>query len=232
MVNKRRWDFFFSKNKSWNLVIVYECRFTINLPLTMSIERIRKHIIENAQKEAEQIIKTAEEQFSAQVDVAKVSIEKQYHEMLQKEEERFKENRKMALSTLKTDYKMKLLEIKNNITDDVLIRAVSRIQSLSYNNYLALLNKWLSNIPDHLEGQLFVNAMDLKRITDDFIGSINKGRKAKIILNKTAIEIKGGFILKTKHYEIDYTLDTIVKNLRTTLIPKLNDMLRLSDVEL
>ena len=53
--------------------------------------------------------------------------------------------------------------------------------------------------------------MDLKRITDDFIGSINKGRKAKIILNKTAIEIKGGFILKTKHYEIDYTLDTIVK---------------------
>jgi len=232
MVNKRRWDFFFSKNKSWDLVIVYECRFTINLPLTMSIERIRKHIIENAQKEAEQIIKTAEEQFSAQVDVAKVSIEKQYHEMLQKEEERFKENRKMALSTLKTDYKMKLLEIKNNITDDVLIRAVSRIQSLSYNNYLALLNKWLSNIPDHLEGQLFVNAMDLKRITDDFIGSINKGRKAKIILNKTAIEIKGGFILKAKHYEIDYSLDTVVKNLRTTLIPKLNDMLRLSDVEL
>jgi len=198
----------------------------------MSIERIRKHIIENAQKEAEQIIKTAEEQFSAQVDVAKVSIEKQYHEMLQKEEERFKENRKMALSTLKTDYKMKLLEIKNNITDDVLIRAVSRIQSLSYNNYLALLNKWLSNIPDHLEGQLFVNAMDFKRIADNFIGSINKGRKAKIILNKTAIEIKGGFILKAKHYEIDYSLDTVVKNLRTTLIPKLNDMLRLSDVEL
>ena len=206
--------------------------FSINLPLTMSIERIRKHIIENAQKEAEQIIKTAEEQFSAQVDVAKVSIEKQYHEMLQKEEERFKENRKMALSTLKTDYKMKLLEIKNNITDDVLIRAVSRIQSLSYNNYLALLNKWLSNIPDHLEGQLFVNAMDFKRIADNFIGSINKGRKAKIILNKTAIEIKGGFILKAKHYEIDYSLDTVVKNLRTTLIPKLNDMLRLSDVEL
>ena len=57
-------------------------------------------------KEAEQIIKTAEEQFSAQVDVAKVSIEKQYHEMLQREEERFKENMKMALSTLKTDYKM------------------------------------------------------------------------------------------------------------------------------
>jgi len=232
MVNKRRWDFFFSKNKSWNLVIVYECRFTINLPLTMSIERIRKHIIENAQKEAEQIIKTAEEQFSAQVDVAKVSIEKQYHETLQKEEERFKEDMKRAISTLKTDYKMRLLEIKNSLVDDVISHAINRIQLLNDDDYLALLKKWLSNIPDHLEGQLFVNAMDLKRITDDFIGSINKGRKAKIILNKTAIEIKGGFILKTKHYEIDYTLDTIVKNLRTTLIPKLNDMLRLSDVEL
>ncbi|OHB42191.1 MAG: hypothetical protein A2Y11_04000 [Planctomycetes bacterium GWC2_39_26] len=206
--------------------------FSINLPLTMSIERIRKHIIENAQKEAEQIIKTAEEQFSAQVDVAKVSIEKQYHETLQKEEERFKEDMKRAISTLKTDYKMRLLEIKNSLVDDVISHAINRIQLLNDDDYLALLKKWLSNIPDHLEGQLFVNAMDFKRIADNFIGSINKGRKAKIILNKTAIEIKGGFILKTKHYEIDYTLDTIVKNLRTTLIPKLNDMLRLSDVEL
>ena len=128
----------------------------------MSIERIRKHIIENAQKEAEQIIKTAEEQFSAPVDVAKVSLEKQYHEMLQRKKNVSKQKHENGFNTLKTDYKMKLLEIKNNITDDVLIHAVSRIQSLSDNNYLALLNKWLSNIPDHLEGQLFVNANGFK----------------------------------------------------------------------
>ena len=69
-------------------------------------------------------------------------------------------------------------------------------------------------------------------MTNAFIDDINKSRKARISLNTTTIDIKGGFIVKTKHYEIDYALDTIVKNLRTTLIPMLNDMLQLSDVEL
>ena len=127
---------------------------------------------------------------------------------------------------------MELLEVKNKVIDSVLERAISRIQSLPDNDYLTLMGKWLAKIPDHLEGELSLNTRDLKRITNAFIDDINKGRKARISLNTTAIDIKGGFIVKTKHYEIDYALDTIVKNLRTTLIPKLNDMLRLSDTEL
>ena len=198
----------------------------------MSIERIRNYIIENAQKEAEQIIKTAEKQFHTAVEAMKRSREKQYKEMLRTEDERLREGMKSTLITVTSDYKMRLLEMKNRVIDDVLTRAISRIQSLSDDDYLALLGKWLANVPDHLEGKLFVNARDLKRITNVFIGAINKNRKANIVMNTHAIEIKGGFIVKTGHYEIDYTLDTIVKNLRTTLIPKLSDMLQLSDAEL
>ena len=35
-----------------------------------------------------------------------------------------------------------------------------------------------------------------------------------------AVDVKGGFIVKTKHYEIDYVLDTIVKNLPYDVNPK------------
>ncbi|HHT9108829.1 MAG TPA: V-type ATP synthase subunit E [Candidatus Wunengus sp. YC64] len=198
----------------------------------MSIERIRNYIIENAQREAEQIIKTAEEQFRNETESASLSLGKKYQEMLHADEEHLREDMKRYLSNVKSDYRMELLEVKNKIIDDVLYRAISRIQSLPDNEYLTLMGKWLANITDHLEGELFVNARGLKRITNAFIEDINKGRKARINLNTTTIDIKGGFILKTKHYEIDYTLDTIVKNLRTTLIPKLNDMLILSDTEL
>jgi V/A-type H+-transporting ATPase subunit E len=198
----------------------------------MSIERIRNYIIENARKEAEQIIKTAEKQFHTEVEAMKRSREKQHKEMLHTEEVRLREGMKSTLITVKSDYKMRLLEMKNRVIDDVLTRAISRIQSLSDDDYLALLGKWLATVPDHLKGQLFVNARDLKRITNVFIGAINKNRKATIVMNTHALEIMGGFIVKAEHYEIDYTLDTIVKNLRTTLIPKLRDMLQLSDAEL
>ncbi|MBI2556331.1 MAG: hypothetical protein HY607_10975 [Planctomycetes bacterium] len=198
----------------------------------MSIERIRNYIIENAQKEAEQIIKTAEEQFRNETESAKHSLGKEYQEMLQADEKRLMEDMKRFLGKFKSDCKMELLEVKNKVIDSVLERAIGRIQSLPDNDYLILMRRWLTNIPDHIEGQLLVNARDLKRITNAFIDDINKSRKARISLNTTAMDIKSGFIIKTKHYEIDYSLDTIVKNLRTTLIPKLNDMLRLSDVEL
>lgn len=200
--------------------------------LFMSIERIRNYILENAQKEAEQIIKTAEDQFQTQVEATKRSLEKQYQEMLHYEEERLKESIKNKLITLKREYKMKLLEAKNRLIDDILVRAMDRIQSFPDEDYLALIGKWMANIPDQREGELFVNTRDLKRITNTFIDDINKKRKARINLNTTAIDIKGGFILRTGHYEIDYTLDTVLQNLRTMLAPKLGDILRLSDIYL
>lgn len=197
----------------------------------MSIERIKNYIIENAQKEAEQIIKAAEGQFRNKIECAKLFLEKQYKEMLHTEEERLMEDMKSTLIIVKSDYKMKLLEMKNSVIDNILERAMSRIQSLSDGDYLTLIGRWLADIPDHLEGELFFNARDLQRITNVFIENIDKKRQTKIALSTNPIGIRGGFIVKTANYEIDCTLDTIVKNLRTTLIPKLSDMLRLSDTE-
>jgi len=198
----------------------------------MSIERIRNYIIENAQKEAEQIIKTSEEKFRNDTESAKLSLEKKYQEMLQADEKHLREDMKRYLGRLKSDCKMKLLEVKNKVIDSVLDRAIGRIQSLPDDEYLALIGKWLAKVPDNLEGELFVSAADLKRIPGNFIDDLNRNRKAKVCLSKNAVDVKGGFILKTRNYEIDYSLDTIVKNLRPTLIPELNIMLKLSDNEL
>jgi len=198
----------------------------------MSIERIRNYIIENAKKEAEQLIKTAEEQFRNETVSAKLSLEKKYQEMLQADEEHLREDMKRLLGKLKSDCKMELLEVKNKVIDSVLESAISRIQSLPDDEYLALIGKWLAKATDNLEGELFVSVADLKRIPSNFIDDLNRSRKAKVCLSKIAVDVKGGFILKTRNYEIDYSLDTIVENLRTALIPKLNDMLQLSDTEL
>ncbi len=198
----------------------------------MSIERIRNYIIENAKKEAAQLIKTAKEQFRNETETAKLSLEKKCQEMLQADEKHLREDMERFLGKLKSDCKMELLEVKNKVIDSVLDRAISRIQALPDDEYLALIGKWLAKAPDNLEGELFVRVADLKRIPSNFIDDLNRNRKAKVCLSKNAVDVKGGFILKTRNYEIDYALDTIAKNLRTTLIPKLNDILKLSDTEL
>ncbi len=191
----------------------------------MSIERIRNYILENAQKEADLIIKKAEEQFLAEVHKARLSLEKQYQEKLQGDEKRLEDEMKLAINTLKNDYRMKILEMKNGLIDDILARAIHHIQSLSDSDYLSLLKRWMGNIPSHLEGQIFVNERDLNRVAGDFVHDINKDRKIRIIVSTKTIGIKGGFILKTRNYEIDYSLETMVKNLRPKLIPELSDIL-------
>ena len=128
----------------------------------MSIERIRNYIIENAQKEAEKIIKTAEKQFRNETESAKRTLEKKYQEMLQAGEKHFREDMKRFLGKFKSDCKMELLEVKNRVIDGVLERAIGRIQSLPDNDYLILIGKWLAKIPDHLEGELSLNTRDLK----------------------------------------------------------------------
>src|SRR3990167_428891 len=152
--------------------------------------------------------------------------------MLLDEEKRLKEDMQNALITLGSNYKMSLLEIKNNIIDNVMQDAINHIQSLSDNEYLVLIRSWIGNIADGTGGELLVDARDLKRMTGAFIDGINKERKEKIVLGVRLLDIKGGFILKTQYYEIDYTLDSIIKNLRTALTPELNKILQLSDIEL
>ena len=110
----------------------------------MSIERIRNYIIENAQKEAEKIIKTAEKQFRNETESAKLSLEKKYQEILQADEKHLREDMKRFLGKFKSDCKMELLEVKNRVIDGVLERAISRIQSLPDNDYLILIGKWLA----------------------------------------------------------------------------------------
>ncbi len=198
----------------------------------MSIERIKKHVLEGARKEAELILKAAEYQFRRETGNSRLSLEKKYREALQVEEARCREALQRTLAALKNELHRELLEVKNEMIAGVLARAANRIQAFTDGEYLAFMGKWLANVPDRLEGLMSVNAKDLKRMAGDFIDGINKGRKARIILNSTAINIQGGFIVKTNHYEIDYSLDSLVKNLRTQLIPGISDILQLSDIKL
>ena len=69
----------------------------------MSIERIRNYIIENAKKEAAQLIKTAEEQFRNETESAKLSLEKKYQEMLHADEKHLREDMKRYLGKLRSD---------------------------------------------------------------------------------------------------------------------------------
>lgn len=187
----------------------------------MSLERITKSILEDAEKEAARILHAAQAAIQRKIASVREELKKNLTERLKDVEAELEEKKAIELSNLRASYRQQLLEIKNTVIDDVFKRAVQQIVSLSDERYLSIIEKWLQAIST--AGQIFISSKDSKRITYEFISRINQSRKesSSLSLSKDFANISGGFMLKTEKFEIDHSLEAISLNLRERLGPEI-----------
>ncbi len=187
----------------------------------MSLEKIRESVIGKAQKEKEEIIARAKEGCEQKVRTAREVIKEVVERRLRGIEAEFREEIKRQIASLNREHRLRLLEMKNRIIDDIFIRAVDKVINLPDDKYLAMMERRLLKVDSNLPGKLFVNARDIKRMDQLFIDRINSRRQgdSRIDLNQDPIDIKGGFVFKTNKFEIDQTLDTIMVDLEKELAP-------------
>lgn len=187
----------------------------------MSLDRIKNSIIGKARKEAGAIIEEAEENLRRKVESARATLKNDFEQRLKIGEAALEEEKNREIVSLRAGYRMQLLTTKNQILDRIFDQAIHRIMTSPDETYLALLEKWIPKIDPNLPGQLLVNKSDLNRIGQEVMERINRLRKkeGQIILSPDPVDIKGGFILKTEKFDVDYTLDTLIENLRGELAP-------------
>lgn len=187
----------------------------------MSLEKIRDAVINKAEREKREIIDRAKAECEQKIRAAREAIKEGIERRLRGIEEEFQEEIKRHVISLNREHRLRLLEMKNRIIDNIFIQAVDMIVNQPDEKYLSIMERWLLKIDNDLPGKLFVNARDLKRIDHLFMERINSRRQSssKIDLNKDPLDIKGGFIFKTGRFEIDQTLDTFTADLRRELAP-------------
>ncbi|MGR3309612.1 MAG: V-type ATP synthase subunit E [Candidatus Brocadiales bacterium] len=185
------------------------------------MERITKSVIDDAEREAARILHAAQIATQRKIDSAKEELRKNLTERLKAVEVELEEKKAIELSNLGAGYKQRLLEVKNAAIDDVFKKAMQQVTLLPDKKYLSLIEKWLHAI--NTTGQISISRKDSKRINQEFVSKINQSRKksSKLSLSKDFADISGGFILKTKKFEIDYSLNTLASNLREQLGPKI-----------
>ena len=187
----------------------------------MSLDKIRDAVINKAQKEKEEIIARAKAVSELDVLAARKAIMEGIERRLGGIEAEFREEIKRQTASLNREHRLRLLEMKNRIIDDIFIRAIDKVINLPDDKYLAWMERRFLKIDRKLPGKLCVNARDLKRIDHLFMDRINSGRQegSRIDLNQDPIDIKGGFVFRTNKFEIDQTLDTIMVDLERELAP-------------
>lgn len=186
----------------------------------MSLERVKAQILEDARKEAEALIRTAREGLQNKLERARLSLREDLEERLTLLSRELQEEKRRALSNLQASYDLELLSLKNHIIDRLLGQALDRILSLPRGEYLTLLESWLRNTNIREKAELRLSSRDMKDIGPELVKKINESVQADLLhLSTSPIDIRGGFVLVTKDFEVDRSLDTLLRHLREELAP-------------
>lgn len=188
----------------------------------MSLEHIKVHILEQAKGEAERILKTAREGLELRLSSTRTSLREEMDKRLATLDQELREENARILTALRAQKQLRLLGLKNQIIEELFQQVLEHLLGLPTEEYLALLEGWLSRLELRERAYLRLSPQDTQRIGEELVRRINSSRKVEMLfLDSTPAPIKGGFILRTRKFEIDHSLETFLRQLREELTPEL-----------
>jgi len=179
-------------------------------------------IIKKIQQEKENQKREIEKEYAQKIEAIKKKyqeeIEKKTEELLKKALEEKEQKILQAKVQLSAETKNLVLAKKQKILDELYQEVLEYLGKLNETDYLKIISKFLEKCPE--EGNILVPP-HLKNITQKAISE--KGKNLPVI--ETNINSKGGFIFQTTNFEIDFTFERLVKNLRENTELKVSKIL-------
>jgi V/A-type H+-transporting ATPase subunit E len=184
------------------------------------IDRIVSEIQSDAEKEAAKIITAAEDaakkqeaDTQAKCDAEKADSDKLYEKELAREE-------KKTRSQCEQIEKLILLETRQSIIEDILIKAKAKILIQEKSEYFETILKLLAKSTQPEKGEILFNEKDLGRLPEDFEKKINEvatRNGGTLSISKDVAPITGGFILRYGNIEINSSIDAIFEENKEVL---------------
>lgn len=156
-------------------------------------------LISTRQKETESaVISAAQQKANAITAKGNEAARKEYDDYMKKAAVQLEQELANAKSSVDGDMKRKLLAYKVKTVDEVIEKTLKKLDSLSADEYFAILEKLLSRKIRSGEGTLHLGERDLKWLPDSFRKSVEKlaeNAGGKINISESPADIENGFIL-------------------------------------
>ena len=189
----------------------------------MPLDTIQQAVIASAQKEAEHIVKAAEQaardRVAREVDVIRREEDRRY----QVNARAIEESASRAVTQAKGEAAKQVLTRRNAVLDAVFAEAKQQILALSPDKYATQLRKRLEAAAGNIGGAVRVHPEDCIAMSS-VLAAFNTGRaeNARVVLDASStLPVRGGFLFIASSYEVDQTLDTLVQELQHELAPGL-----------
>lgn len=139
-------------------------------------------------------------------------------------------NIKVALASLEQNKKQRVLNYKKQLIKDTINSALNELINLNDQDLIKYVTNNLNKTKLNGGETILVNSNDYQRYLNLFSTSNNTldklfNNKYNLILGKNTVDIKGGFIIETKYYDIDYSYETVLTQVEETYETKIASML-------
>ncbi len=175
------------------------------------LDRIIEKILEQSQKNCDEIIKQASLEVKNIISEARAEANAESEKIIADAQKTASRKQAVSKSTAESITRNRYLEIRNAILNDIISAAYLEIEKFSDEEYFAMLKKLCIKNVQTGECEMYLNGYDMGRLPDDFEMSINSEiyEKGAVHISSTPADIENGFILSYGDIEINCTLKAV-----------------------
>ncbi len=193
-------------------------------------DKIKQRILEDAQREADRIIQSAEEKAKEIREAKANEADRLKKRLTEQNMEAAREHKRRMLVSAQLEMKKKVLAAKRDMMEAVFKGVVERISGMEDNQYRELIASMLLNAPLQGDEEVVFSVYDEYRLDQGFLDYVNEqlkrqGRKGQLHLAPDRGQFKAGFIVRGHEVEINSSFEAIVRALRAELESQVAEML-------
>lgn len=182
-------------------------------------EKILAGILGEAKKDAEAVIKQAEERAALYIDEAEKKAQAKKAAVIAEAEKKAEVIRAAGVSSAELIKRDRALEFRMQAISDILDETERRIAAMDDGDYFEFIAGLVKKSASESQGEILLSANDLKRNTDILKEKLSD---CALTLSDTPAEITSGFVLKYGDIMINGDIKAIIHEKRDILIDSIN----------
>jgi vacuolar-type H+-ATPase subunit E/Vma4 len=191
----------------------------------MGLENIRQAVLTDAKAKATRIVDSAKKNAASLLKSRKELAEQEFDRICQHRMQAIEEEFSRKLIQLKGAAGKQVLDKRNVLLRSLFEKAKEEILSWPAEKYAGIMRRLIEKAAGSDAGEVRVHPDDVS-VFEKILSELNEGRHAKLALSGGApLSKRGGFIFISTHFEVDQTLDTILREIEYDAIPAIAERL-------
>ncbi len=182
------------------------------------IDKIIEKILKDAEADAQQTAKQTQKQVAEMRAKHEAETDKQIDEMKADYAQKREQLKTRSATMADLEERRNKLAIKRELVEEAFAKAEGDLLKLSEGEYLDFIEKLMRNL-DEMRGDIIIGKNE-KRITADFVDSVNSKLDSAYSLASDKGNFEGGFVLRNGKVETNCTVSMLVSQAKRGLEQK------------